>query len=86
VARATIETWLKNHAWAILASAFAIYGGFVTGQTTTETRLAILEGKVAEADLRLDGRSDFMVCAVRQMDQIQDRLDIHPPCALNVED
>lgn len=86
MARVTLETWIKSHAWAILAAAFAIYGGYVTGQTTTETRLAILEVKVADAATRLSGRSDFMVCAVRQMDQIHDALDITPPCGLEVED
>ena len=69
-----------------MAAAFALYGGYVTGQTTTETRLARLEEIVARDQTRLDGRRDFMVCAIRNLDQIQDELDLTPPCAMEVEE
>jgi len=85
-ARSAMETWLRNHAWAILASAFALYGGYVTGQTTTESRLAILENKVATGERSLNARRQFMVCSIRNLDQIQDQLDLHPPCNLELEE
>jgi len=86
VARTGLEAWIKAHGWAMMAAAFALYGGFVTGQTTTENRLARLEELVATNNASLNARRNFMVCAIRNLDQIQDELDLTPPCALNVEE
>ena len=84
--RAGLEEWIKTNGWAILAAAFALYGGYVTGQTTTNARLTRLEEIVNSNATRLDGRREFMVCTVRQMDQIQDELGLEPPCDLEVQD
>lgn len=43
---------IEGNLWAILAAAGAAYGGYVTGTTTTDARLAALESDVAE--LRAD--------------------------------
>lgn len=58
---ASIDQWIRGNAWAILAAAFALYGGYVTGQTTTETRLDVLERDVSRIDRaveRIDQKLD----------------------------
>ena len=50
-----IVEMIENNLWAILAAAGAAYGGYLTGTTTTDLRLAALEGDVAEirADMKV---------------------------------
>lgn len=49
-----IVEMIENNLWAILAAAGAGYGGYLTGTTTTDLRLAALEGDMAEirADIK----------------------------------
>ena len=49
-----IVEMIENNLWAILAAAGAAYGGYLTGTTTTDLRLAALEGDMAEirADIK----------------------------------
>ena len=49
-----IVEMLESNLWAILAAAGAAYGGYLTGTTTTDLRLAALEGDMAEirADIK----------------------------------
>ena len=85
-AKQGLEAWIKAHGWAIMAAAFALYGGFVTGQTTTEARLTRLEEIVTANATSLNARREFMVCAIRNLDQLQDELDLTPPCAMEVKE
>lgn len=93
--RAGLEAWLKANAWAIICTicggAAAIYSGYLTGQTTTSARLASLEQTVAQQRLEIDriqhaqdARRGFMGCAVRNLDQINQRLGVDPPCVLEI--
>lgn len=52
--RSKIVQMIENNLWAILAAAGAAYGGYLTGTTTTDLRLAELEADVVEirADLK----------------------------------
>ena len=80
----TVAGWIENHLWAILAAAFAAFAGYVTGTTTTEMRLAALEGRVTSIEDKQAGRSDFMVCAVRNLDKVFDKLGVQPACPMEV--
>ena len=93
--RAGIEEWLKANAWAIICTVCggiaAIYSGYLTGQTTTSARLTALEQSMAEQRREIDritrsqdARRNFMGCAVRAIDQIDNHLNLTPPCALEI--
>lgn len=56
-----INQFVSEHAWKIVAAAFALYGGYITGQTTTQSRLESIE-------------ANLMRIEARQM-RIEDRLD-----------
>ena len=97
VRRAGLEAWAKANAWSIIVTVLGgiagIWSGYVTGQNDQIARLTALERDVADLkamvvrdDNRLNNRRDFMVCAIRNLDQIQDRLDMEPPCELEVEE
>lgn len=45
---------IEGNLWAILAAAGAAYGGYLTGTTTTDHRLAVLEGDVGKLEKRVD--------------------------------
>jgi hypothetical protein len=77
-------TWIENHLWQIIASGLLLYGGYLTGTTTTNHRLVELERRMDKAEGRLSGRSDFMVCAARQIDRLSDKVGVHLPCQLEV--
>jgi len=76
--------WVRDHLWAILAAAFAAYGGYVTGMTTLTSRMTALEGRVAAMEAKQRGRSDFMVCATRNLDKVFDKLGAVPACPMEV--
>jgi hypothetical protein len=93
--RAGLEAWLKANAWAIICTicggVAAIYSGYLTGQTTTTARLTALEQTVAQQRREIDSitrsqdaRRGFMGCAVRNLDQINQRLGVEPPCVLEI--
>ena len=93
--KAGLEAWLKANAWAVICticgSVAAIYSGYLTGQTTTSARLVELERDVAQQRREINsiqtiqnGRRTFMGCAVRNLDQINQRLGVEPPCALEI--
>lgn len=76
--------WIGKNLWAILAVAFGLWGGYVTGQSETNNRLTNLERMTAEHQKRLRGRSGFMVCTVRNIDKLYDAHGITPPCPMEV--
>ena len=76
--------WIGRNLWAILAVAFGLWGGYVTGQSETNSRLTNLERDVARHEAKLRGRTDFMVCTVRNMDKLFDEHDKPPPCPMGV--
>ena len=77
--------WIDKNLWAILAVGLGLYGGYLTGQTTTTMRIEQLEKDVAANSAKLEGRRDFMVCAVRTIDRLVDRAGIEKPCPLDVK-
>lgn len=87
-----IDQWLKANAWAIIAAALALYGGYITGQTTNESRLSRLEEEKVRLEAiiranggRLDDRTRFMACTIRSLDQLQSQHDVTPPCQMELE-
>lgn len=77
-------TWIENHLWAILAAAIAAYSGYLTGMTTMGARITSLEGRVNTIERKQEGRSDFMVCATRNLDKVFDKLGVPPACPMEV--
>ena len=76
--------WIENHLWAILAAAIAAYSGYLTGMTTMGARIATLEADVADIKRTQAGRSEFMVCATRNLDKVFDKLGVPPACPMEV--
>ena len=81
-----VGQWIESHLWAILAVAFGLYGGYMTGQATMEARIATLEKEVADLERVQRVRRPFMLCAVRNLDRLHDKLDVQPACPLVVTD
>lgn len=79
-----VAGWIENHLWAILAAAATAYGGYKTGETLTEARIASLESRVSVIERKQEGRSDFMVCATRNLDKVFDKLGVQPACPMEV--
>ncbi len=75
-----VAGWIENHLWAILAAVLAAYGGYVTGMMRSDA----LEERVAALEATSRGRSDFMVCAVRNLDKVFDKLGVQPACPMEV--
>lgn len=82
-------SWIDRHLWAILGAAMTGYVGFLTGTSNaaamTEKMIAI-DARTAKIEARLGGRTDFMTCAVRTIDQLSNRLKLTPPCPLGIPD
>lgn len=81
------ESFLQRNLMAILAAAFAAYGGYVSGQTTMTARLdrleadvAKLEARIGQNDERISGRLPSMVCIVRTLDRLSEKTGVAPPC------
>lgn len=79
-----IAAWVESHLWAIIAAGIAAYSGYLTGMTTMGARIDALETKVANIDSKQAGRTDFMVCAVRNFDKVFDKLGVQPACPMKV--
>lgn len=46
-----LAAWIEKNLTVIIATLAAIYGGYITGQVTTGSRLDVLEAKVAAFEL-----------------------------------
>lgn len=86
-----VKAWIGGNLWPIASAAALCYGGYASAQATNDKRISALEVEVerlkkssSEHDARLTGRTDFMVCHVRNMDKIFDRLGETPACPLAV--
>lgn len=89
MSKAGLDQWIKTNAWAIIAAAFALYGGYVTGQTTSEIRLdnadrerARFEREIERLESRLDGvRADpFTGTEGRELEQrLRDEINRRHP-------
>lgn len=80
----SLTEWIERHLWAILAVAFALYGGYKTGEATTEARFQELERRMDAVEAKQSGRFDFMTCSVRNMDKVFDKLGVQPACPMEV--
>lgn len=81
---ARVATWIDNHLWAILAAAGAAYGGYLTGMTTINHRVEVLESKVSKIEDAQTARRELNVCIIRSMDRINDKLGLQPACPMQV--
>ena len=79
--------WIDKHLWSIIAAAGMAYAGFLTGTSNAAAQAAKLdaiEHRTLRIENRLSGRTNFMTCTVRSLDQVQERLKVQPPCPLGV--
>lgn len=82
---------LLNHPLTIAAigAIFAGYSGFAIGQATTTERINKIEADFARMDrrddvqdARLNGLSGDAWCVTRQLDKLNTKLAIDPPCTI----
>lgn len=90
-AQSRLSAWIENHLWAILAVGLGAFAGYLTGEAQTTARLeavekdiARLEAQANELDKKVAARSDFMVCAVRNIDRLMDKTGTEYACPLKV--
>lgn len=79
-----ISQWVEAHLWVILATGFALYGGYVTGMTTTSKDIAQLQKDVERLDRISRNRQQFMVCSVRNFDRLFEKTKAEPACPMEV--
>jgi hypothetical protein len=77
-------TWIENNLWAILCAIAAAFSGYLTGMTTTTMRLDALEARSAKLERDLGHMRESDAAQVRNLDRINDKLDIEPPQPLEV--
>ena len=84
-----IGGYIDRHLWAILAAGVSLYGGYLTGTTTVNNRLAILEEKVDHNSTRLlsdEGvQRRFMACTIRNIDRLSNQAGVQPACPMDIE-
>lgn len=84
-------TAIESH-WPKIAMAGALaYGGYVTGQVRTDTKIETIsisldrvEGKVDALDRRISRREQPIQCAQRNFDKLFDRHGERPACEMAV--
>jgi len=81
---AWIATKIDQNIWAILAAGLAAFAGHLNGTTTANHRLDVLEKQVAQLEGVQGARRDFMVCAVRNLDRLNNATNTEPACPLQV--
>ena len=86
MSRPDVTDWIGKNLWAILAVAFGLYGGYLTGKTEMEGKITRLEEKVATLEKNQADRRNFMICAVRTLDRIMDKTGVQQACPLVVAD
>lgn len=89
-------SWIDRHLPHILAAVATGYAGFLTAQssaavtvermTAIEARSVRNEAEIAAIKVRIEGRTDFMTCAVRTIDQLNSKANLRPPCQLGIPD
>ena len=79
-----VKTWIEKNLWAILAAGTTLWSGYLTGQVTTKSQIADLDRRLAKTEQQLQGRRPFMVCAVRTLDRINDKVQAAVPCTMDV--
>ena len=81
---ARIKGWIEENLWKILAAGAALWSGYLTGQMTIDGKLRDLERRLGKAEAQLLGRKPFMICAVRTLDRINDKVQAPVPCVMDV--
>jgi Mg2+/Co2+ transporter CorB len=79
-------TWIENNLLAILMAIAAAFSGYVTGMTTANHRLDVLEKSEAETKATLERVERNQAGIVRNLDRLNDRLDIEPPQPLEASE
>jgi len=67
---------------ALLLAGFSGYGGYVTGQATTQGQLLELRNRMEKVEQTQGRRTQFLSCSARFLDRLQDKVNINPPCPL----
>jgi len=81
-----ILTWIENNLLAILMAVAAAFSGYVTGMTTANHRLDVLEKHAVETSASLKRIERVQSGAIRNLDRINDKLGIVPPQPLEAEE
>lgn len=79
--RAGVAGFLDKNLMGIIMAGLAMFGGYITGQVTTGTRVAALEKKVQEHEALHLRQRPFLECLVRHVDQLRGGLTT-VPCPL----
>lgn len=66
---------------AALGAIFAGYGGYVTGQATTNSRIERVEANMG----RIDALERWAACATRHIDRLEGGGNGPPPCVLEAK-
>ncbi len=80
----SLTALIEANIWPILCATASAGAGVLIGMTTANHRLDVLEADVAELKQQGGGRRDFMVCAARNLDRLNDKTGTEPVCQLDV--
>lgn len=70
-----VALWIENHLWQIIAGGMLLYGGYLTGTTTTGHRLTSLEsavGEIKEDNKTRDGKLELLLSRVERLDTLSE--------------
>lgn len=82
--RGGVAGFVERNLWAVVASAAALWSGYLAGQMTMQNKIDRMDDRLTRAEAQLKARTEFMGCAVRTIDRISNQLKIQLPCELKM--
>lgn len=82
--RGGVAGFVEKNLWAVVASAAALWSGYLSGQMTTQAKIDQIDARTKALEERSKTRGEFMSCAVRTLDKLVDRSKVETPCELKV--
>ena len=76
--------WINQHLWQIAAAVGYVSSGYLISETTTSSRLDLVEARLAASAARDKLDQQFDICVQRRFDTLTPSGPVQPPCTLEV--
>lgn len=83
-AKSGLAAFIERNLWAVLASAAALWSGYLAGQMTMQNQINLIDDRLKRMEDQMKGRAEFMSCAIRTMDRVTAQLKTAAPCDLKM--
>ena len=83
-AKSGLAAFIERNLWAVLASAAALWSGYLAGQMTMQNQIDRMDDRLARAESQIKGRTEFMSCAIRTLDRLTTQMKTRLPCEMKM--